>query len=229
MTLEMMKERQKELNFTDKQMAILTNTPESTFHRRWNSDGQSLTYDFINRCCLVLGLSIDEDVRTPTEDSKARLEVTEEAHEETMRIIAEKLNGKNEQIEILNDRVETLRRELEQKIQLLHQLHESRDERLSDKNELIKELKDNARTIQERADRQIEDMRKRMDTKNKYIVVLFTCLVVMSLVAMYCIIDAYNGDWGFIRYEALLELLPDSFGASYAVESADDFVGLWAK
>lgn len=201
MTLEKMQERQKELQFTDEQMAILTNTPKSTFHRRWHSDGQNLPHDFVARCCLVLGLSIDEDKRTPTEESKANLEIAEDSHEETMRIIAEKLNGKNEQIEILNDRVETLRRELEQKNQLLRQLHESRDERLSDKNELINELKDNARTIQERSDRQIEDMRKRMDTKNKYIVALFTCLVIMSLIAMYCIVDAFNGDWGFIRYE----------------------------
>lgn len=201
MTLEKMKERQKELNFTDKQMAILTNTPESTFHRRWNSDGQNLPHDFVARCCLVLGLSIDEDKRTPTEESKANLEIAEDSHEETMRIIAEKLNSKNEQIEILNDRVETLRRELNQKNEFLQRLQESRDERLSDKNDLITELKDNARAIQERSDRQIEDMRKRMDTKNKYIVVLFTCLVVMSLIAMYCIVDAFNGDWGFIRYE----------------------------
>lgn len=201
MTLEKMKERQKELNFTDKQMAILTNTPESTFHRRWNSDGQSLSFDFVNRCCLVLGLSIDEDERTPTEDSKARLEISEESHEETMRIIAEKLNGKNEQIKILNDRVETLRKELNQKSELLQKIHESRDERLSDKNDLIRELKENAAKMQERADRQIEDMRKRMDKKNKYIVILFTAMIIISLVAMYCVLDAFNGDWGFIRYE----------------------------
>lgn len=209
MTLEKMQERQRELHLTDEQMAILTNTPKSTFHRRWHSDGQNLPHDFVARACLVLGLSIDEDQRTPTADTTVNLPITETSHEETMRIIAEKLNGKNEQIEILNDRVETLRGELEQKNQLLRQLHEARDERLSDKNELIKELRENIRTTQERADRQYEDMRKRMDKKNKYIVILFITLVVVSLAAMYCVLDAFHGDWGFIRYE--LYALPDGW------------------
>lgn len=108
----------------------------------------------------------------------------------------------------------------------IRELYESQ---IKNKDEHIAALKRRVEKLEESHKEDRADMRRRMDRKNKIIMRLFTALTVVSMLAMYFVVDAYNGDWGLVQYEALLELLPDSFGASYKAESVDDFVGLWAK
>lgn len=212
MTLEMMKARQQELHYSDKKMAELTGTHPSTFSRRWNSDGMNLPHDFVAKCCLVLGLSTDEDEREPTESSMVNLAITEEAHEEIMRHFADRLNEKKEQ--------------LEQQARLIDKLQAEADKQ----NAMICELN---RQHMERIDRLTAESKEREDRKNgiirsqfRTITILSVLLATVTVFLVYFMIDAFNGNWGLVRY--VMEHIPNTFGgADSGREFIDGIAGLW--
>lgn len=101
---------------------------------------------------------------------------------------------------------------------------------IRNKDEHIAALKRRVEKLETEHKEDHKDMRARMDRKNKIIVRLFIALTVVSMAALYFVVDAYHGDWGLVRYEALLELLPEAFGGvEHNVKAAEDFVGLWLK
>lgn len=195
MTLEMMKERQKELNYSNDKLALLTETPRSTFYRRWNGDGENLPHDFITKCCFVLGLSIDEDERTPTATSPINLDITEQEHEEIMRIFAERLNEKQDQIDTLTAQNAELQDKVQESHALFHELNHKHIERIDRLNAESKEREDRKNAI----------IRKQF----QIITILSVFVALLTAFSLYFVIDAFNGQWGIVRYEdGHLELVP---------------------
>lgn len=114
--------------------------------------------------------------------------------------------------------------------ELYEHIRELYEGQIKNKDEHIAALKRRVEKLEAEHKEDHKDMRARMDRKNKIIMRLFIALTVISMAALYFVVDAYHGDWGLVRYEALLELLPEAFGgASYDVQAAEDFVGLWLK
>lgn len=212
MTLEMMKARQQELHYSDKKLAELTDTHPSTFSRRWNGDGQNLPHDFVAKCCLVLGLSVDEDERSPTNTSRMNVPVTEEAHEEIMRHFADRMNEKNELLEYRAELIAKLQADVEEQHKMFHETNRQNIERI---------------------DRMTAEAKEREDRKNKIIMrqsrtimILGIALAAVTVFLIYFMIDAFNGDWGIVRY--IMELLPDpSHGADSGQEIVNGITGLW--
>lgn len=193
MTLEIMKQRQQELGLSDARLATLTGIPKTTFYNNWNSDGKGLKHDFVARCCLVLGLSIDEDERTPTETSVINVPVTEDAHEEIMRIIAERLNEKNETIVEQARTIERLQSDLTKNHELFHELNRKNIERID---------RLNAESVQ-REDRKNNIIKRQF----RIITLLSVIIAALTVFLIYFMLDAFNGNWGLVRY--LMELIPN--------------------
>lgn len=212
MTLEMMKARQEELGYTDTKLALLTETPKSTFDRRWKSDGKNLPHDFVAKCCFVLGLSIDEDVREPTEDSKMNLPLKEMEHEELMRNFAERLNEKNAQLEYRAGLIDKLQTEVAEQHKMFHEMNRKNIERIDKMTAESKEREDRKNQIILRQSRSI--------------MILGIALAAVTVFLIYFVIDAYNGDWGIVRY--VMELMPDpSNGADSGQQFVNGIAGLW--
>lgn len=114
--------------------------------------------------------------------------------------------------------------------ELYEHIRELYEGQIKNKDEHIAALKRRVEKLEAAHKEDHDDMRQRMDKKNKIIVRLFIALTVVSMAALYFVVDAYNGDWGLVRYESLLELLPEAFGGvEHNVSAAEDFVGLWLK
>ena len=114
--------------------------------------------------------------------------------------------------------------------ELYEHIRELYEGQIKNKDEHIAALKRRVEKLENAHEKERTDMRARMDKKNKIIVRLFIALTVVSMVSLYFVVDAYNGDWGLVRYESLLELLPEAFGGmGHNVSAAEDFVGLWLK
>lgn len=214
MTIEMMKARQAELGYTNEKLALLTETPKSTFDRRWKSDGKNLPHDFVVKCCFVLGLSIDEDERTPTETSEINVPLTEVEHEEIMRLFAERLNEKNAQIEDQAKNIERLQDEVTKSHELFHELNRKNIERIDRLNTESKEREDRKNTI----------IRKQF----RIITILSVFVAVLAVFAIYFVIDAFNGNWGFVRYVmGLVAGYTEQMPETDVPVAADGVVGLW--
>lgn len=216
MTLEMMKQRQKELGYTDEKLALLTETPKTTFHRRWHGDGINLPHDFIVRCCFVLGLSLDEDQRQPTENSVINLDLKENDHEEIMRIFADRLNDKQNQIDELTEQNEGLHAEVRQSHELFHELNRKHIERIDRLTAESKERED----------------RKNMIIKRQFRVItaLSTLAAILAMFSIYFVIDAFNGNWGLVRYDELRDaFIGYAEGEVTERIDFDGITGLWVK
>ena len=171
-----LKQAVKDSGKSNKAVAELTGVSESTVSR-YLSGEQSPPFDFVVRVTEALGLSLDELTGNPTGAKHA----AENAALEALRASYEqRLEDKREHIASLRARIERM-----------EATHADELERLE--NAL------NAQII--KAEKVAEDRRKRMDKKNKYIVILFVVIIIVSLTSFYCILDALHGDWGFIRYE----------------------------
>lgn len=116
------------------------------------------------------------------------------------------------------------------KDEMYEHIRELYESQIKNKDEHIAALKRRVEKLEAAHKEDHDDMRARMDKKNKIIIRLFIALTVVCAAALYFVVDAYHGDWGLVQYEALLELLPEAFGgASVDVEPVGDFVGLWLK
>lgn len=161
---------------TYKQIAALTGVSESSVSR-YLSGEQQPPFDFVEKVADELDLSLDvlaanaHAVKTPVEH--AAVEALRASYEH-------RLEDKREHIASLKNRIERM-----------EATHAAELERLE------KSLNDQIA----KAEKVAEDRRKRMDKKNKYIVILFVVIIIVSLTSLYCILDAFNGDWGLIRYE----------------------------
>lgn len=161
---------------TYKQIAALTGVSESSVSR-YLSGEQPPPFDFVEKVADELDLSLDvlaanaHAVKTPVEH--AAVEALRASYEH-------RLEDKREHIASLRARIERM-----------EATHAAELERLE------KSLNDQI----VKAEKVAEDRRKRMDKKNKYIVILFIVIIIVSLTSFYCILDAFNGDWGLIRYE----------------------------
>lgn len=171
-----LKQAVKDSGKSNKAVAELTGVSESTVSR-YLSGEQSPPFDFVVKVAEALGLSLDEITGNPTGAKHA----AENAALEALRASYEqRLEDKREHIASLKNRIERM-----------EAAHVAELERLE------KSLNDQI----VKAEKVAEDRRKRMDKKNKYIVILFIVIIIVSLTSFYCILDAFNGDWGLIRYE----------------------------
>lgn len=161
---------------TYKQIAALTGVSESSVSR-YLSGEQPPPFDFVEKVADELDLSLDvlaanaHAVKTPVEH--AAVEALRASYEH-------RLEDKREHIASLRARIE--------RMEVTHAAELERLEK-SLNDQIVK------------AEKVAEDRRKRMDKKNKYIVILFIVIIIVSLTSFYCILDAFNGDWGLIRYE----------------------------
>ena len=121
--------------------------------------------------------------------------------------------------------------EKETKDALYEHIRELYEGQIRNKDDHIASLKRRVEKLEDAHEKERTDMRQRMDKKNKIIIRLFIALTVISMVSLYFVVDAYNGDWGLVQYESLLELLPDVFGAHHPElpEPADGITGLWNR
>lgn len=171
-----LKQAVKDSGKSNKAVAELTGVSESTVSR-YLSGEQSPPFDFVVKVAEALGLSLDEITGNPTGAKHA----AENAALEALRASYEqRLEDKREHIASLKNRIERM-----------EATHAAELQRLE------KALNDQIA----KAEKVAEDRRKRMDKKNKYIVILFIVIIIVSLTSFYCILDAFNGDWGLIRYE----------------------------
>ncbi len=121
--------------------------------------------------------------------------------------------------------------EKEIKDEMYEHIRELYEAQLQNKDDHIAALKRRVEKLEEAHEKERTDMRQRMDRKNKIIMRLFLALTVISMASLYFVVDAYNGDWGLVRYESLLELLPDVFGSTEHTlpDTANDLTGLWLR
>lgn len=173
-----LKQAVKDSGKSNKAIAELTGVSESTVSRYLNGNSDSPpTFDFVVKVAEALDLSLDELTGNPTGAKHA----AENAALEALRASYEqRLEDKREHIASLKARIERLEAAHAAEIERLEKHHDA---------EIAK------------VEKIAEDRRKRMDKKNKYIVILFIVIIIVSLASFYCVLDAFNGDWGFIRYE----------------------------
>lgn len=161
---------------TYKQIAALTGVSESSVSR-YLSGEQPPPFDFVEKLADELDLSLD----VLAANAHASKTSPESSAVEALRLSYEqRLEDKREHIDSLKARIERLEAAHTAEIERLEKHHDA---------EIAK------------IEKVAEDRRKRMDKKNKYIVILFIVIIVVSLASFYCVLDAFNGDWGFIRYE----------------------------
>lgn len=162
--LAKMKERQKELKLSNNTIADAIDMAHSTFRDIWNSDGVGMKHEFVVRVCLFLGLSIDENTRTPTATSKANLDITDNSHEDVMRNNAKMLAERKERIDELEAEVEVLT----QKINAITAEHLKRIDGLLAKNDMLtEELMKRHREILDYHDRHVTRVDKLQDLLEK--------------------------------------------------------------
>jgi methyl-accepting chemotaxis protein len=139
--LNHMKHKQKERGVNNADVINLAGVPLSSFDRLWNGDGIKMVPDHVARICLFLGISIDDFLHDTTNETKAKLEITEVAHEDVMTNIHEEigrlkhtiekmqaeLNEKNAKI----DSMKSIIREKTNEIISLHAQHSERMDRLT--------------------------------------------------------------------------------------------------
>lgn len=161
---------------TYKQIAALTGVSESSVSR-YLSGEQPPPFDFVEKLADELDLSLD----VLAANAHATKASPESSAVEALRLSYEqRLEDKREHIASLKARIERLESAHAAEIERLEKHHDA---------EIAK------------VEKVAEDRRKRMDKKNKYIVILFIVIIIVSLASFYCVLDAFNGDWGFIRYE----------------------------
>lgn len=193
--------KQLELGLTDKAIAKETDTPTSTFSRYWTGKTRP-PHEFVKKVADFLDVPLDDEEKLSRE----------EAINVTQTYYAEKIAEKDDQIASLKAEVAELRRTIADK-----------DERL------LMLSKEHA----ERIDRMTAESKEREDRKNKIIMrqsrtimILGIALAAVTVFLIYFVIDAYNGDWGIVRY--IMELLPDpSHGADSGQEIVNGITGLW--
>ena len=115
--------------------------------------------------------------------------------------------------------------------EMYEHIRELYEGQIRNKDEHIAALKRRVEKMETAHKEDHDDMRQRMDRKNKIIMRLFVTLTVVCMAALYFVVDAYNGDWGLVRYEESLRLRQE-----YAQElptgsvsdvGGDGVVGLW--
>lgn len=167
--LNKMKERQIEKNLSDATIMRATGTPKTTFYRIWNSDDDDirLDLDFVVRCCLFLGLSVDEHVRQPTDTSKANLPLSDMVHEDVMGNVAELLNERKLKIEAQTAEIARLKAELEEKNALIFNMQQDHIRRVADLTAELKfrhdQMHELSRTHGERIDKLQAELSHRHD------------------------------------------------------------------
>lgn len=193
--------KQLELGLTDKAVAKATDTPTSTFCRYWTGKTRP-PHEFIKKVSDFLDVPLDDEEKLSRE----------EAINVTQTYYAEKIAEKDDQIASLKAEAAEFRRTIADK-----------DERL------LMLSKEHA----ERIDRMTAESKEREDRKNKIIMrqsrtimILGIALAAVTVFLIYFMIDAFNGDWGIVRY--IMELLPDpSHGADSGQEIIGGITGLW--
>ncbi len=189
-----LKQAVKDSGKSNKAIAELTGMSESTVSRYLNGE-QSPPFDFVQKLAESLDLSLDELTGNPTGAKHAEENAALAALRESFE---KRLEDKRDHIASLKTRIERM-----------EAAHIAEIERLEEHH--AKELA--------KAEKVAEDRRKRMDRKNIIIGILAGMIVLISLFALYWVLDALNGDWGKIRYE--LYAFPDLW------EAAADSVSEW--
>lgn len=207
--MQVLQDAQKELGYTDKQVADLTETAPSTFSRYKKGETRPpLTY-FLS-ACNVLGVSpqkINISVDAAATES-------DQVNENVAKQFAERIAEKNAQLEYRAGLIEALR---EENAALSQKLHES-----SEKSS-------------ERIDRMMAESKEREDRKNRIILnqsrtitILSVILAAVTVFLVYFMLDAFNGNWGLVRY--IMEILPDpAHGADSGREIMGGITGLWNR
>ena len=167
--LNKMKERQAEKGLANETIMRATGTPKTTFYRIWNSDEEDirLDMDFVVRCCLFLGLSVDEHLRQPTDTSTANLPIRESSHEDVVGNVAEILNERKNQIEEQEDEIARLKAELAEKNALIYTLQKEHIQQITSLNAELKARHDQmhelSRAHVERVERFQAELTRRHD------------------------------------------------------------------
>lgn len=200
-----------------KKVAEITGVSAATVTRYLSGETEA-PFEFVKEVAKYLKISMDvlsdNTAGIKNDWESAALERLEASYEKL-------LESKREAIADLKQQIERLEADHEEEIARLERAHEKE----------IGRIEKNMQAQIDHAEKESENRRQRMDKKNKIIMRLFVTLIVISLASLYFVIDAYNGDWGLVRYEALLELLPDVFGAHHPELSdpADGITGLWNR
>ena len=99
--LDHMRHKQKERGVSNAEIINLAGIPQSSFYRLWNGDGKKMDHDHVARICLFLGISIDDFLHDTTDETKAKLEISEVSHEDVMTNIHEEIGRLKNTIEQL--------------------------------------------------------------------------------------------------------------------------------
>lgn len=195
--------KQLELNLSDKAIAKATDTPTSTFCRYWTGKTRP-PHEFIAKVAEFLDVPLDD----------AQKLSREEAINVTQTYYGDKITEKDDLIASLKAENAALRKTIAEK-----------DERL---------LAINGEHA-ERIDRIMTESKEREDRKNRIILnqsrtitILSVVLAAVTVFLVYFMIDAFNGNWGLVRY--VMEIMPDpAHGADSGREIANGITGLWKR
>lgn len=195
--------KQLERNLTDKAIALATDTPTSTFSRYWTGKTRP-PHEFVERVADFLKVPLDDEEKLSRE----------EAINVTQSYYAEKIAEKDDLIASLKAENAALRKTITEK-----------DERM---------LAISAEHAQ-RIDRLSAETKEREDRKNRIILnqsrtitILSVILAAVTVFLVYFILDAFNGNWGLVRY--IMEIIPDpSHGADSGREFFGGITGLWNR
>lgn len=171
--LAFMKKKQKEKELSNADIIKYTGIPQTSFYRFWNSDGTHMDHDNVARICLLLGISIDEFRRSPTDESKAKLEIYENSHEDVMNNIHSEINRQKQTIAELRKEIEELeeenkRLELEvrDKINEIIALHTRHAERVDKLNDALLLRHDQMHELNNHHNERVDTLNKEL--KNRY-------------------------------------------------------------
>ncbi len=207
--MQVLMEAQEALDYTDKQVASLTDTTTSTFSRYKNGQTRP-PLSFFLAACNVLGVP-PKKIGISLDDAD---EENDEVTENVAKIFAERLNEKNAQLEYRAGLINKLQEEVTEQHKMFHEMNRKNIERI---------------------DRMTSESKEREDRKNKIIIrqsrtimILGIALAALTVFTIYFMIDAFNGDWGIVRY--IMELFPDpSNGADSGQEIVNGITGLWNR
>lgn len=179
-----MKSKQKERGVSNTEIVNLAGIPQSSFYRLWNGDGVKMDQDHVARICLFLGISIDDFMRDPSEDSTAKLAIPKASHEDVMTNIHEEIGRLKHTIEELqNDIAEkdalivSLKASLKEKTDELIALHAGYVEKLDKMKDALIERHDQMHEMSNQHNRRVDEMNKELKRRYDHLYSFFGKLV----------------------------------------------------
>lgn len=214
-----------ERGVTQAKAAEVTKVSAPTVSRYLNGDAEP-PIGFVAALAEYLNVSLDA-----LTGNTAGLQAAKEVQmvEQLKGAYEKRLEDKREHIASQKARIERMEKAHAEEMERIQAAHEKEIERLDKAHG--KEIERLEKSLQDHQ-RESENRRKRMDHKNKIILIQFVVMIAITVFALYWVVDSLNGDWGFVQYERLLELFPDGFSApmtEFDANAADDFVGLWVN